>query len=152
MTRAGTSAFDTEATFLKECAALVDRELAYRARAVSRHSPELASAVTAAVATPARDWPAAVNAEIVMAFHGLKLEQALVAELLDEIADRPLVDALDRRIARVERHEADLVQYEPNGTYLGDRAYWDDEDALVVLNRLFTNWARWARAEPLEGP
>jgi hypothetical protein len=87
-----------------------------------------------------------------MAFSGMKLEQALIADLMTDIEERPLVEALERRIARIERHEIELAEYEPNGQYMRQRAFWEDEDSLVVLNRLFTNWARWARAEPLEGP
>ena len=152
MPRKGTDEYDTEFAFLKRTKALLDREPARRARDVARSLPDLSSEVRARVRAPILEWSTPVAPEIVMEFRGLKVEEAIIDDLMRAIEQRPLVEALERRIRALQRREMELVREEAGGRYLGDHVFWEDEDALVVLSRLFTNWARWARAEPLEGP
>jgi len=152
VTRIGTDDHDTERAFLLETEALLKRELTRRAAFLVETMPHLSQVVRTHVETPIQEWPEPVDPEMAMEFGGLRLEEAIIAELTRIIEERPLVDALERRIAAVQREEMELIEEAPDGLYLRDSAFWRDEDVLAVLNRLFTNWARWLRGEPLEGP
>ena len=152
MARSDVEEYSQERAFLEKSNALLERELERRARRVAREVPRLADEVAVRVATPVRQWTTPVDLEIAMEFRSLKVEEAVIADLLQAIEDRPLPDAIERRSRGIERDEKELIHREPGGAYLLDSAFWRDEDALNVLSRLFTEWARWVRGQPLEGP
>lgn len=152
MTREGHDEYRVEHAFLIEMKAACVNQLAHRARTVARMAPDLAEETWSLIETPIDCWPRDANRTVVAQLHALKLEESLVDDLTDEIDRRALVDAIERRMARIEQEEVDFAHDEPVGRYLFYSAYWRDEDALDALNNIFKNWARWCRSEPLEVP
>jgi len=152
MTRTGSDDYRTEHAFLMQLKSLVLRELAHRAGRLADTAPGLAGQVSALIETPIERWPADIDQGVLVQLHSLKLQDSLVDNLTTAIEQTPLVEALEGRIARLEREEIAMTREEPFGRYLLDSAYWRDEDALDALNDVFKNWARWCRGEPLEVP
>lgn len=150
MTREGHDDYRTEHAFLIEMKAACVNQIAHRARALMRTAPDLSGEVTSLIETPIERWPRDANRTVVAQIHPLKLEESLIEDLMRAIDQAPLVHAIDKRIAQLEREEIEITHEQPFGRYLLDSAYWRDEDALDALNNIFKNWARWCRSEPLE--
>lgn len=152
MTRDGLEDYRAEHTFLIEMKATIENELAHRARRVAQRTSELADQMASLIERPIEGWPRDIDRGILAQLRPLKIEERLVDDLTQAIIERPLVEAIDRRIAHLEREEIEITHEQPFGRYLTDSAYWRDEDALAALNKIFKNWARWCRSEPLEVP
>lgn len=152
MTRQGSDEYHTEHDFLIEMKAAIESELAHRASHLVRTSPDLAGQISALIETPIERWPPDADRGAAARLHALKLEERLLDDLISAIDQSSLVDAIERRIVHLEREEVDIAHEQPFGRYLLDSAYWRDDDALDALNRIFKNWARWGRSEPLEVP
>jgi len=152
MTRTGSEDYRTEGAFLLEMKSLIARELADRARRLAEADPDLAGQVSSLIETPLERWSGTIDRGILAELHPLKLHDRLLDDLTVAIEQISLVVAIERRIAHLEREEMEITQEQPFGRYLLDAAYWRDDDALVALNNIFENWARWCRSEPLEVP
>jgi hypothetical protein len=152
MTRTGQRDYVDEHAFLIEMKATIENELAHRARRVAERTPALADQMASLLETPIERWPREVDRGVLGQLHPLKLEERFVDDLTQAISKTALVKAIDKRIAHLEQEEIEITHQQPFGRYLTDSAYWRDEDALAALNRIFKNWARWCRSEPLEVP
>lgn len=151
MDRTNTPEYQTERDFLQRMKANVEAEMAKRVLDLTDTRPDLQEEIEAYVETPLKEWNRPLQSDVDTEFHALKLEEAVIDDLLTAIEEHTYVDAILKRIRHLQEEERQ-IESEPGFAYLHRPEYWNDEQALSVLNHLFERWDEFAHGRRLRGP